>query len=549
MRSAPHAAQFAMSRRDKARSKRRSRSGDRSTANFSDFLNRGFSLRGSKGSAASMADLSMDAGSPGVLKVYGESLQAGAAYKSILVAPCSTASEVVAEVLERYGVSRRMADQFELCDAVGQLSGGRKAKDGLSIFTEEYHRPLAPGEHVVTVQCLWRAAPGLNRRLEIRRRLVQDDSNACSDYHSDNETRGINENARRWARAKLPSEVRHSMFLSTRCTPESCDTGSQTSQPSPPPRQLRHHMPLGPHLLLLRGLDSKADRLAYELGDSNIVGSDHSCDIVLPQTECIAAEHCIIHAVEPRDAGSRCVFRVEPCALTTEPTSLNAVTINGRAIRVPTALEPGDLLGIGKQYVFLFKTGSDHDLPLTWLPKSRRLPTSSSSFRFSRATSFRNRRSSEISLLATRPDSTASNRFAAPLSQVRYDLMVGQLLDGEQDAPKVCPEFAAALLLMLIQHMASDADMKEELQWQCSERVCSLCQKAQITTGQVGLLESMQPVIGILQACGITFECFLHFKNVSDALQEHTKEWKLFFESLAIQTLDDAVKCLAEVRT
>lgn len=528
-----------MSRRPqdaKVKTKRNTRSGERTSGTtFSDFLNRSFSQRGSKLLSASLADLSVDPGNPGILKVFGESLQAGAAYKSILVSPRSTASEVVGEVLERYGVSRRAQNQFLLCDAVGQLAVGPEG--GLSLFTEECSRRLRSEESVMAVQSLWRAAPGLHRRLEIRRKLQlglasPENSHASSGYHSDNETRGINENARNWARAKLPSELRQSAVPAEEDTVESA-----TQTADPPPRQTRFQAPTGPHLLQLRGWDSATDCLTHELSASNLVGHHDACDLRLPESAGIAAQHCVIRCLRPQGN-----LVVEPCVLDGSG-AVAAVAVNGKSARVPMPLQTGDVLSIGN-FVFLLKDGADRDLQLSWLPKWRS-PTYSASFRSSRGPT--RRPSAVSSLLASRPEPSASLRGP------RCDLMVAQLLQMEAEAQvdrvAVPPEAGAALLTLLVRQVKDSSEMKEELQWQLSERVCTLCQRAQVIAGRAGLPECAKPVADVLKACAVTFECFLYFKMApSDIGEEAAKEWKKFFETLAAQMLDDAVKCLTEVR-
>ena len=70
---------------------------------------------------------------PGVLKIFGAGLASGANYKSVLATARSTARELVAEALERYGLAgspgsgpgeSSCVDAFALCDALGRPAAG-----------------------------------------------------------------------------------------------------------------------------------------------------------------------------------------------------------------------------------------------------------------------------------------------------------------------------------------------------------------------------------------------------------------------------------------
>ncbi|GCC48979.1 hypothetical protein chiPu_0033007, partial [Chiloscyllium punctatum] len=114
-------------------------------------------------------DLSVEPTAPGVLKVYGEGLSAGAHYKSVLASSNSSAANVVREVLGRFtgalgGGGRDAPGRYALCDAVGRGGGSRGRWEGLGA------RRLADHERPLRVRELWRPAEGLSRRFEIRRR-------------------------------------------------------------------------------------------------------------------------------------------------------------------------------------------------------------------------------------------------------------------------------------------------------------------------------------------------------------------------------------------
>lgn len=118
---------------------------------------------------------------PGVLKIFGAGLASGANYKSVLATARSTARELVAEALERYGLAgspgeSNCVDAFALCDALGRPAAGGLANGE---WRAEHLRVLGDAERPLLVQELWRARPGWARRFELRgreeaRRLEQE---------------------------------------------------------------------------------------------------------------------------------------------------------------------------------------------------------------------------------------------------------------------------------------------------------------------------------------------------------------------------------------
>lgn len=119
---------------------------------------------------------------PGVLKIFAAGLASGANYKSVLATERSTARELVAEALERYGLTggrgagdSGCVDAYALCDALGRPAAGV----GGGEWRAEHLRVLADAERPLLVQDLWRARPGWARRFELRgreeaRRLEQE---------------------------------------------------------------------------------------------------------------------------------------------------------------------------------------------------------------------------------------------------------------------------------------------------------------------------------------------------------------------------------------
>lgn len=67
------------------------------------------------------AELSTQSSAPGVLKIFGDEICAGANYKSVLATPRSSAQELVKEALERYSLNKDAAHSYVLCDVIGRL--------------------------------------------------------------------------------------------------------------------------------------------------------------------------------------------------------------------------------------------------------------------------------------------------------------------------------------------------------------------------------------------------------------------------------------------
>ncbi|XP_008403195.1 ras-associating and dilute domain-containing protein isoform X3 [Poecilia reticulata] len=117
------------------------------------------------------AELSTQSSAPGVLKIFGDEICAGANYKSVLATPRSSAQELVKEALERYSLSKDAARVYVLCDVIGHLEGG-------GAWRTECLRALGDNEKPLLLQELWKPREGHARRFELRRRAEVDELNA-----------------------------------------------------------------------------------------------------------------------------------------------------------------------------------------------------------------------------------------------------------------------------------------------------------------------------------------------------------------------------------
>ncbi|XP_017280741.1 ras-associating and dilute domain-containing protein isoform X2 [Kryptolebias marmoratus] len=117
------------------------------------------------------AELSTQSSAPGVLKIFGDEICAGANYKSVLATPRSSAQELVKEALERYSLNKDASRSYVLCDVIGRLEGGGG-------WRTECLRALGDNEKPLLLQELWKPREGHARRFELRRRAEVEELNA-----------------------------------------------------------------------------------------------------------------------------------------------------------------------------------------------------------------------------------------------------------------------------------------------------------------------------------------------------------------------------------
>ncbi|KAM6940426.1 ras-associating and dilute domain-containing protein isoform 1-T1 [Xenentodon cancila] len=122
------------------------------------------------------AELSTQSSAPGVLKIFGDEICAGANYKSVLATPRSSAQELVKEALDRYSLNKDAARSYVLCDVIGRLEGGGGIGGGG--WRTECLRALGDNEKPLLLQELWKPREGHARRFELRRRAEVEELNA-----------------------------------------------------------------------------------------------------------------------------------------------------------------------------------------------------------------------------------------------------------------------------------------------------------------------------------------------------------------------------------
>ncbi|XP_037230686.1 LOW QUALITY PROTEIN: ras-interacting protein 1 [Falco rusticolus] len=362
---------------------------------------------------------------PGILKIFGGDISRGANYKSVLATPRSTARELVREALERYGLTPEegIAGEYVLCDVVGRAGGPGGA------WQVEYLRPLGEAERPLVLQDVWKPKSGCSRRFEIRRQ--QEVEHGCEGDNT--ETPGLNTPTRRSQKSRSRAasgggpgappkdradnlSLRRSisdMNLSTKRrrerktvlsvaggdpAPPQSDEGPLETPPPPPGEGGAAEEEAGegagleqlaqcliqppqqhPYFLLLQGY-GRQDFVIYVMTRPQHVfgrperrgGAPEKSGGCLVDTFLNAPDilprHCLVRAAE---GGGR-----PPSPATVRPFRGAPVTHNGAPLLRPAPLHPGDLLGLGQHFLFLYKDprntsgGSPSPRP-PWLPPAR----------------------------------------------------------------------------------------------------------------------------------------------------------------------------------
>ncbi|XP_067914716.1 ras-associating and dilute domain-containing protein-like [Heterodontus francisci] len=355
-------------------------------------------------------ELSTQVTAPGVLKIFGDEICTGANYKSVLATPCSSAQELVKEALERYSLDKSTSSDYVLCDVIGRSDEDHQ-------WRTECFRVVSDSEKPLILQSLWKPKEGFARRFEIRRKV---DVEEMAAKEKDTVTAGINAQARRLqmtrarASSALTDEEIESSFTLWRSVSElnlsmktresrrsirspwmeSVDTEEdtdglccniekeETESSDDSSTQYSIHPPFEfPYFLLLQGYSSRQDFVIYMLnGTSHMFGryleelrveeeERVKMDFLLSAPD-ISVRHCLVRRQElssDREGaeGSQVVTLVKP-------GKGAPVTHNGLPIDKETQLQPGDLLGMGTYYLFMYKdptvSSTSHSQRPAWFP-------------------------------------------------------------------------------------------------------------------------------------------------------------------------------------
>ncbi|XP_077482760.1 ras-associating and dilute domain-containing protein isoform X2 [Stigmatopora argus] len=360
-------------------------------------------------------ELSNQLSAPGILKIFGSEICKGAHYKSVLATTHSSAKELVKEALERYGLKKEEACFYVLCDTIGSIGKGQwktegfrvvadnekplllqslwKPREGLARRFEIQRRSLVEEQTSKDKDTVTAGINAQARKLQKSRSRVHSTliSRSSSPNHklwrsksemdlidADSETKetqdqcfsmngtSVESHKNPQARAELddielavPSKGDGVSQAKTETLCPSRPRGEQegeefereeTESSDDNTTQYSIHPPHdSPYLLLLHGRSPVQDLVLYQLMSSSIVfgrqndGGDVSqADIVL-HAEDILPKHCIFHRISTRGSTMLSPF---PGAV---------LTRNGKVLKKKVELHPGDVIGLGQSYLFLFK--------------------------------------------------------------------------------------------------------------------------------------------------------------------------------------------------
>ncbi|XP_078062691.1 ras-interacting protein 1-like, partial [Mustelus asterias] len=346
------------------------------------------------GTALGVDELSVQPGAPGILKIFGERICAGANYKSVLATARSSAGGLVKEVLARYAMAEEPPSDFLLCEVLGRSDGPAGS------WQPQCLRVVGNSERPLVLQEMWRPRQGLARRFEIRRRLEVERS--AREESEDNVTEGINAQARRLQRgrarvstgsgtpqsesatlrrsiseANLSGQrkrdrkgVKSVLVLDGAGGEPAGDTHTQ-NQPQDhnfedlaqslirPPSNL-------PYFLLLQGHNDKKDLVLHVMtGKKHVFGRGgrqqgaEAVDTALSAPD-ILPRHCCVRRCERGGLPLTVHVRSLPGA---------RVTRNGGLLSGESELLSGDLLGLGEHYLLMYKEpGPAGQHRPSWIP-------------------------------------------------------------------------------------------------------------------------------------------------------------------------------------
>ncbi|XP_077414805.1 ras-associating and dilute domain-containing protein-like isoform X2 [Vanacampus margaritifer] len=378
--------------RQPAKSKIRRHNNNNNNKRLSGVFNHSPNLRrsGSEGGSSSAqddpAELSCQLSVPGILKIFGSDICQGANYKSVLATTQSSAKELLKEALDRYSLEKEDASAYVLCDVIGQTGVGGQ-------WRRECFRVVGDHEKPLVLQSLWKPKEGFSRRFEIQLKVRVEEQSL---KERDTVTAGINAQARKlqrnrsratslfvdssteadgpefWrslsemdlsAMGKEARLVRHARVQNQdKCEDVDEDKDAirllgmekeETESSDDNATQYSIHPPFDfPYFLLLHGYNHRQDFVIYLLsGSSTVLGrcGEHRAgedeerlkvDILLFAPD-VLPRHCRVRRLD--------------AATVLKPLHGALVTKNGAPLKEEVELHPGDLVGLGEHYLFMFK--------------------------------------------------------------------------------------------------------------------------------------------------------------------------------------------------
>uniref|UniRef100_A0A8B9GSE7 Si:ch73-281f12.4 n=1 Tax=Astyanax mexicanus TaxID=7994 RepID=A0A8B9GSE7_ASTMX len=353
------------------------------------------------------SELSSQLSAPGILKIFGSDICQGANYKSVLATTRSSAKELVKEALERYCLEKEDPEAYVLCDVIGQTGTDHQWKTECLRVVGENEKPLM-------LQSLWKPKEGFSRRFEIQKRSSVEERSAKD---KDTITAGLNAQVRKMQ--KVRSRVT-SLFVDgsygemdnlgiwrslsdmdvSAMGKEACKVSKAVALQEDPEAeadaearclsmekeetessddnttQYSIHPPFDfPYFLLLQGYSHRQDFVIYLMSSNSCMFGCCSdpiedmerlkLDVVLYAPD-VLPQHCCVRRLDPtspQPEGSKRTLTL------IQPLNEAIVTRNGIPIKDEAELFPGDLVGLGQHYLFLFKdpTAPDAQKAPSWM--------------------------------------------------------------------------------------------------------------------------------------------------------------------------------------
>uniref|UniRef100_A0A3P9KXJ0 Si:ch73-281f12.4 n=1 Tax=Oryzias latipes TaxID=8090 RepID=A0A3P9KXJ0_ORYLA len=357
------------------------------------------------------AELSSQRSTPGILKIFGSDICQGTHYKSVLATTQSNAKQLVKEALDRYCLEKEDPHHYVLCDVIGQTGADGQWK-------RECFRVVGDSEKPLLLQSLWKPKEGFSRRFEIQLRANVEEQSL---QERDAVTAGVNAQARRLQKNRsrvtslfvdgsgddvdglgfwrslsemdlsaMTREAGRAQQSALREDPEAeADKEvlrlgvekEETESSDDNTTQYSIHPPFDfPYFLLLQGYSHRQDFIIYLMsGTSTIFGRcrEHSngedeeqlkVDILLFAPD-VLPQHCCVRRLDAQASSGE-----QRRTLTMlKPLHGAPVTRNGSLLKEEVELNPGDLVGLGKHYLFIFKDPTSTSAPLHAPPWMARL--------------------------------------------------------------------------------------------------------------------------------------------------------------------------------
>ncbi|KAJ3597843.1 hypothetical protein NHX12_001359 [Muraenolepis orangiensis] len=329
---------------------------------------------------------------PGLVKIYGDALSSGANYRSLLANVRSTAQQLISQVITRYTEREReetedavlqkySPEDFLLCDVIGKPI---QRPDGTVQWETECRRGVASWECPLLLVDMWRPKDGFERRVRWRRSRISSGGGAEEGERGhrarNSELRrsisDMNISLRRRQGNHVPNDPRlatnalsNSGMEDRKNTMSMMMRGSKvvsraawTNQPQEEDKDysscdlevMSQSLILPPtdrpYFLLLQGYDQTKPTLKEREKDRERDRKGKrplKLDTFLSAPD-VLARHLLVRrdSAVPGTPSGQALMR---------PFRGGAVTHNGLALYREAVLRPGDVVGLGGHFIFLYR--------------------------------------------------------------------------------------------------------------------------------------------------------------------------------------------------